>query len=119
MTGLNPTEISELIKDRIESFVPSAEIGTQGTIINVKDGIINLYGATEVLFGEKLLLPGDVYGMALNLEQDSVGAIVLGPYEHLSEGQTVKCTGQVLDVPVGEALLGRVVDALGNPIDGK
>ncbi len=116
---LSPTEISELIKKRIEQFDLKPEVRTEGTIVSVKDGIVRLYGIADVMQGEMVEFPGHVYGLALNLERDSVGAVVLGRTESLSEGQTAKCTGRILEVPVGEALLGRVVDALGNPIDGK
>jgi F-type H+-transporting ATPase subunit alpha len=116
---LNPSEISELIKKRIETFAVSPETRTEGTIISIKDGIVRIHGLADVMQGEIIEFPGGSYGMALNLERDSVGAVVLGEYEHLAEGQAVKCTGRILDVPVGEALLGRVVDALGRPIDGK
>lgn len=119
MQPLSPSEISELIKDRLEKFVPSTDMRTEGTIISVKDGIVRIYGLDNVMYYEMLEFPGGLYGMALNLERDSVGAVVLGPFDELEEGQTVKCTGRVLEVPVGEELLGRVVDALGNPIDGK
>jgi F-type H+/Na+-transporting ATPase subunit alpha len=119
MAQLNPSEISELIKKRIETFAVAAETRTEGTIISIKDGIVRVHGLADVMQGEIVELPGGSYGMALNLERDSVGLVVLGPYEHLAEGQAVKCTGHILDVPVGEALLGRVVDALGRPIDGK
>lgn len=116
---LSPTEISELIKQRIEHFDLKAEVRTEGTVVSVKDGIVRLYGLADVMQGEMIEFPGHVYGLALNLERDSVGAVVLGSTGTLSEGQTAKCTGRILEVPVGEALLGRVVDALGNPIDGK
>lgn len=116
---LNSAEISDIIKERIKSFDLTPQAKTEGTIVNLKDGIVRIYGLDNVMFGEMIELPGDVFGLAFNLEQDSVGAIVLGPYEHLREGQTVRCTGNILEVPVGEALLGRVVDALGRPIDGK
>jgi len=116
---LAATEISELIKQRIEKFDSGAETRTEGTIVSVKDGIVRIYGLGDVMLGEMIELPGNSYGLALNLERDSVGAVVLGPYDHLSEGQTVKCTGRILEVPVGEAMLGRVVNALGQPIDGK
>lgn len=116
---LNPSEISELIKQRIEQTDFDAKARTVGTIISVGDGIVRIYGLKDVKQGEMIKLPGDVYAMALNLEQDSVGAVVLGEADQLSEGQTVECTGRILEVPVGEALLGRVVDALGRPIDGK
>ncbi len=116
---LNPSEISELIKTKIKSMNTSAEIENQGTVISVTDGICRVYGLSNVMQGEMLLFPGDTYGLALNLERDSVGAVVLGDYEHISEGDTVKCTGRILEVPVGPELLGRVVNALGQAIDGK
>ena len=116
---LSPTEISELIKQRIEHFDLKPEVRTEGTIVSVKDGIVRLYGLADVMQGEMVEFSDHTYGLALNLERDSVGAVVLGRTESLSEGQTAKCTGRILEVPVGEALLGRVVDALGNPIDGK
>lgn len=116
---LSPTEISELIKQRIVNFDLKPEVRTEGTIVSVKDGIVRLYGLTDVMQGEMIEFADNTYGLALNLERDSVGAVVLGNTEHLSEGQTGKCTGRILEVPVGEALLGRVVDALGNPIDDK
>ncbi|MGZ8217227.1 F0F1 ATP synthase subunit alpha [Methylomagnum sp.] len=116
---LNPSEISELIKSRISSFDLGVESRTEGTIVSLTDGIVRVHGLTDVMQGEMVEFPGNTYGMALNLERDSVGAVVLGAYEHLAEGDTVRCTGRILDVPVGEALLGRVVDALGRPIDGK
>jgi F-type H+-transporting ATPase subunit alpha len=116
---LSPTEISELIKQRIEHFDLKPEVRTEGKIVSVKDGIVTLYGLADVMQGEMIEFPGHTYGLALNLERDSVGAVVLGQDEHLSEEQTAKCTGRILEVPVGEALLGRVVDALGNPIDDK
>jgi F-type H+/Na+-transporting ATPase subunit alpha len=116
---LNPSEISELIKERIRSAKLSPEVSKQGRIVRLQDGIVEIYGLEEVMNGEMLEFEGGTYGMALNLERDSVGAVVLGPYEHLAEGQVVKCTDRILEVPVGEALLGRVVNALGAPIDGK
>lgn len=116
---LNPSEISELIRQRIEKFDITAEARTEGTIVSLKDGIVRIHGLADVMQGEMLEFAGNTYGMALNLERDSVGAVVLGRTDTLAEGQTVKCTGRILEVPVGEALLGRVVDALGNPIDGK
>ena len=116
---LTPAEISSLIKERIEKFDNAPETKTEGAIVSVSDGIIRIHGLNEVAAGEMIELPGGVYGLALNLEQDSVGAVVLGDYEHIQEGQKAYCTGRILEVPVGEALLGRVVDALGNPIDGK
>ncbi|HEB82708.1 MAG TPA: F0F1 ATP synthase subunit alpha [Gammaproteobacteria bacterium] len=116
---LNPSEISELIKSRIENFDTKVEARTEGTIVSLTDGIIRIHGLADAMQGEMIELPGDTYAMALNLERDSVGAVVLGNYGHLSEGDTAKCTGRILEVPIGEGLLGRVVDALGNPIDGK
>jgi len=116
---LNPSEISELIKERIERFESVAEAKSEGTVVVLTDGIARIHGLADAMQGEMLEFPGDTFGLALNLEQDSVGAVILGDYEHLSEGDTVKCTGRILEVPVGEGLLGRVVDALGQPIDGK
>ncbi|MDD5365935.1 MAG: F0F1 ATP synthase subunit alpha [Gallionellaceae bacterium] len=116
---LNPSEISELIKSKIQSLETGSELRTQGTVVSVTDGIVRVHGLTEVMQGEMLEFPGNTMGMALNLERDSVGAVVLGEYEHITEGDIVKCTGRILEVPVGEALLGRVVNALGQPIDGK
>ncbi len=116
---LNPSEISDLIKKKIENFDLSVEARSEGTIVAVTDGIVQVHGLADAMQGEMLEFPGNTYGMALNLERDSVGAVILGSYTHLSEGDTVKCTGKIMEVPVGEALLGRVVDTLGNPIDGK
>jgi F-type H+-transporting ATPase subunit alpha len=116
---LNPTEISELIKKRIERFEVVAEARTEGTVVSVTDGIVRVHGLGDAMAGEMLEFPGDTYGLALNLERDSVGAVVLGDYKHITEGNTVKCTGRILEVPVGPNLLGRVVDPLGHPIDGK
>jgi len=116
---LNPTEISELIKKRITDFESVAEARTEGTVVSVTDGIVRIHGLAEVMSGEMIEFPGDTFGMALNLERDSVGAVVLGEYKHIKEGDTVKCTGRILEVPVGPGLLGRVVDSLGTPIDGK
>jgi F-type H+-transporting ATPase subunit alpha len=116
---LSPSEISGLIKQRIEKFDNAVELKSEGTIVSVSDGIITIYGLNDVTAGEMIKLPGDVYGLALNLNTDSVGAVVLGEYEHIKEGDKAYCTGRILEVPVGEALLGRVVDAFGNPIDGK
>ncbi|NOX09329.1 MAG: F0F1 ATP synthase subunit alpha [Gammaproteobacteria bacterium] len=116
---LKPSEISELIKSRIENFDIGSEARTEGTVISLTDGIARIHGLSDVMSGEMIEMPGNTIGMALNLERDSVGAVVLGDYKHISEGDTVRCTGNILEVPVGEALLGRVVDALGNPIDGK
>ncbi|MDT8371988.1 MAG: F0F1 ATP synthase subunit alpha [Gammaproteobacteria bacterium] len=116
---LNSAEISDLIKKRIESFDGATEARTEGTVVGVTDGIVRVHGLADVMAGEMLEFPGNTYGMALNLERDSVGAVVLGSYQHITEGDSVKCTGRILEVPVGEGLLGRVVDSLGNPIDGK
>jgi F-type H+-transporting ATPase subunit alpha len=117
--ALKASEISQLIKERIENFEATAEARDVGTVIAVTDGIVRIHGLADARYGEMLEFSGNTFGMALNLEQDSVGAVVLGDYKHISEGQTVKTTGRILEVPIGEALLGRVVDALGNPIDGK
>jgi len=120
---LNPSEISDLIKSRIENFDASAEARNTGTIVSLQDGIVRIHGLSDALLGEMLEFPGvdgeSTYGLALNLERDSVGAVIMGDYKHLKEGDTVKSTQRILEVPVGEALLGRVVDALGRPIDGK
>ena len=116
---LNPSEISELIKNKIQSLDVSAETRTQGTVVTVTDGICRIHGLADVMQGEMLEFPGGSYGMALNLERDSVGAVVLGECEHITEGDTVKTTGRILEVPVGPELLGRVVNSLGQPIDGK
>ena len=116
---LNPSEISDLIKKRIEKFEAVAEARTEGTVVSLTDGIVRVHGLADVMASEMLEFPGDTFGMALNLERDSVGAVILGDYQHISEGDSVKCTGRILEVPVGEALLGRVVDSLGRPIDDK
>ncbi|HFD92610.1 MAG TPA: F0F1 ATP synthase subunit alpha [Gammaproteobacteria bacterium] len=116
---LNAAEISELIRQRIEGFEAVTEARNEGTVVSVTDGIVRIHGLADVMQGEMIEFPGNTFGMALNLERDSVGAVVLGAYEHISEGDTVKCTGKILEVPVGEALVGRVVDSLGMPIDGK
>ncbi|MDQ5878488.1 MAG: F-type H+/Na+-transporting ATPase subunit alpha [Pseudomonadota bacterium] len=121
---LNPAEISELIKSRIEGLGASADIKNQGTVVSVTDGIVRVHGLSDVMAGEMLEFPATAagvatYGLALNLERDSVGAVILGEYEHIAEGDTVKCTGRILEVPVGPELLGRVVNSLGQPIDGK
>ncbi len=115
---LNPTEISDLIRKRVEQFEVAAEARNEGTVVSVFDGICQIHGLADVMQGEMIELPGETFALALNLERDSVGAVVLGEYEHISEGDTAKCTGRILEVPVGEALLGRVVDALGVPLDG-
>ena len=119
MQQLNPSEISEIIKQRIEQLDVSTEASNEGTIVSVSDGIIRIHGLNEVMYGEMIEFDGGIYGMALNLERDSVGAVILGDYKSLAEGQTCRCTGRILEVPVGPELQGRVVDALGNPIDGK
>ena len=116
---LNPSEISELIKNRIQGVDDSANLRTQGTVVSVTDGICRVHGLSDVMQGEMLEFPGNVFGLALNLERDSVGAVILGEYESISEGDIVKCTGRILEVPVGPELQGRVVNALGAPIDGK
>ena len=119
MQQLNPSEISEIIKQRIEQLDVSSEAQNEGTIVSVADGIVLIHGLADAMYGEMIEFPGGIYGMAMNLERDSVGAVVLGDYEELVEGQTARCTGRILEVPVGPELLGRVVDALGNAIDGK
>lgn len=116
---LNPSEISELIKSRIQGIDGGAEVRNQGTVISVADGICRIHGLSDVMQGEMLEFPGNTFGLAMNLERDSVGAVILGAYEHISEGDTVKCTGRILEVPIGPELCGRVVNALGQPIDGK
>jgi len=116
---LSTSEISELIKNRIKDFSISSEARTQGTVVSVTDGIVRVHGLSNVMSGEMIEFPNNTFGLALNLERDSVGAVILGDYEHISEGDICKCTGKILEVPVGPELIGRVVDALGNPIDGK
>jgi len=116
---LNPSEISELIKSRIQNLDAGAQMRTQGTVVSVTDGICRVHGLSDVMQGEMLEFPKNTFGLALNLERDSVGAVVLGEYTHLTEGDTVKTTGKILSVPIGPALLGRVVNSLGQPIDGK
>ncbi|HMV53091.1 MAG TPA: F0F1 ATP synthase subunit alpha [Rhodocyclaceae bacterium] len=117
--NLNPSEISDLIKSRIQNLEFAAQARNEGTVVSVTDGICRVHGLTDVMQGEMLEFPGNTFGLALNLERDSVGAVVLGDYEHITEGDTVKCTGRILEVPVGNALIGRVVNTLGQPIDGK
>jgi F-type H+-transporting ATPase subunit alpha len=119
MQQLNPSEISDIIKQRISQLDVASQATNEGTIVSVTDGIIRIHGLTEVQYGEMIEFEGNVFGLALNLERDSVGAVVLGDYKQLAEGQTCHCTGKILEVPVGPALQGRVVDSLGNPIDGK
>jgi F-type H+/Na+-transporting ATPase subunit alpha len=117
--SIKASEISDLIKARIEKFQSAAEARNVGTVVSVTDGIVRIHGLADARYGEMLEFVGNTFGLALNLEQDSVGAVVLGDYKHISEGSEVKTTGRILEVPVGPELLGRVVDALGNPIDGK
>ncbi|HXF65926.1 MAG TPA: F0F1 ATP synthase subunit alpha [Burkholderiales bacterium] len=119
MQQLKPSEISDLIRSRIQSLALGADIRTQGTVVSVTDGICRIHGLSDVMQGEMLEFPKNTFGLALNLERDSVGAVILGEYQHITEGDTVKCTGRILEVPVGPELLGRVVNALGQPIDGK
>ncbi len=116
---LNPTEITSLIKKRIDKFEAASEARTEGTVVAVTDGIVRIHGLADVVSGEMIEFPGNIFGMALNLERDSVGAVVLGDYKSISEGDKVKCTGNILEVPTGPELLGRVVNSLGEPIDGK
>ncbi len=116
---LNPSEISELIKSRIQNLAGTTEARTQGTVISVTDGICRIHGLADVMQGEMLEFPKNTFGLALNLERDSVGSVILGEYEHISEGDIVKTTGRILEVPVGPELIGRVVNSLGQPIDGK
>jgi len=116
---LNPSEISELIKAKIQNLDTGTQTRTQGTVVSVTDGICRIHGLSDAMQGEMLEFPNNTFGLALNLERDSVGSVVLGDYEHITEGDTVKCTGRILDVPVGPELIGRVVNSLGQPIDGK
>ncbi len=117
--ALTATEVSDLIKKKIENFDVGVEARTEGTIVTLTDGIVRIHGLSDAMQGEMIEFPGGTFGLALNLERDSVGAVVMGNYEHLSEGDTVKCTGRILEVPVGRGLLGRVVNSLGEAIDGK
>ncbi len=114
---INPTEISNIIKAKIKDYDLKTTAHNEGTVVSVTDGIARVYGITEALQGEMLEFPNKIYGMALNLERDSVGAVILGDYKNISEGDIVKCTGRILEVPVGPELLGRVVNSLGEPID--
>ena len=116
---LNPAEISELLKSKIQNLQATPDARNQGTVVSVTDGICRIHGLSDVMQGEMIEFPGNTFGLALNLERDSVGAVVLGEYEHISEGDIVKATGRILEVPVGPELIGRVVNALGQPIDGK
>src|SRR3990167_2404246 len=119
MQQLNPSEISELIRQRIERLDVAAEAQDEGTIVSVSDGIVRIHGLADVMYGEMIDFGSGTFGMALNLERDSVGAVILGDYLGLAEGQKARCTGRILEVPIGPELEGRVVDALGNPIDGR
>ena len=116
---LNASEISSLIKDRIKGFDAAVESGSEGTVVSIADGIALIHGVSDVMYGEMVQFDKDTFGMALNLEQDSVGVVILGEYEHISEGDKVTCTSKILEVPVGPEMMGRIVDALGRPIDGK
>ena len=117
--NLRPEEISSVIKEQINKYSTKLEVSDVGTVIQVADGIARIHGLAKAMQGELLEFPGDVYGMVLNLEEDNVGAVLLGDKKNISEGDTVKTTGRVVEVPVGDALTGRVVNALGQPIDGK
>ena len=117
--SISATEISDLIQKKIQGLELDTEARTEGTVVSLADGVARLHGLSDVMQGEMIEFPGNTYGLALNLERDSVGAVILGAYQHLSEGDVVKCTKRILQAPVGEALLGRVVDSLGNPVDGK
>jgi F-type H+-transporting ATPase subunit alpha len=117
--ALTAAEISDLIKERIANFDVGVEARTEGTVVTLTDGIARVHGLSDVMQGEMIEFPGNTFGLALNLERDSVGSVILGDYEHISEGDTVKCTGRILEVPIGRGLLGRVVNSLGEPIDGK
>lgn len=119
MQQLNPSEITDIIKQRIDSLDVSSEAQNEGTVVSVTDGIIRIHGLAEAMYGEMIEFEGGLFGLALNLERDSVGAVILGDYTSIKEGQSCKCTGRILEVPVGPELQGRVVDALGTPIDGK
>ncbi|MBC7324752.1 MAG: F0F1 ATP synthase subunit alpha, partial [Moorella sp. (in: Bacteria)] len=117
--SIRPDEITSILKNQIEQYQVEVEVADVGIITQVGDGIARIYGLERAMAGELLEFPGDVYGMVLNLEEDNVGAVVLGPYTHIKEGDQVKRTGRIVQVPVGEALIGRVVNAMGQPIDGK
>ncbi|MGH8586767.1 MAG: F0F1 ATP synthase subunit alpha [Gammaproteobacteria bacterium] len=116
---ISAIEISDLIKKKIQEYDLPTEARTEGTVVSLTDGIARIHGLSDVMQGEMIQFPGNVYGLALNLERDSVGSVIMGAYEHIKEGDVVRCTKRILEVPVGEALLGRVVDALGSPVDGK
>ena len=117
--NLRPEEISSVIKDQIKRYAADLEVSEVGTVIQVADGIARVHGLEKAMQGELLEFPGEVYGMVMNLEEDNVGAVLLGSSKNINEGDTVKTTNRVVEVPVGDALLGRVVNALGQPIDGK
>ena len=117
--NLKPEEISSVIKEQIKRYASQLEVADVGTVIQVADGIARIHGLENAMQGELLEFPGEVYGMVMNLEEDNVGAVLLGSQKNISEGDTVKTTGRVVEVPVGDAMLGRVVNALGQPIDGK
>ena len=117
--NLRPEEISSVIKEQIKRYASELEVSDVGTVIQVADGIARVHGLENAMQGELLEFPGEVYGMVLNLEEDNVGAVLLGSHKNINEGDTVKTTGRVVEVPVGDAMLGRVVNALGQPIDGK
>ena len=117
--NLRPEEISSVIKDQIKRYAAAMEVSDVGTVIQVADGIARVHGLENAMQGELLEFPGEVYGMVLNLEEDNVGAVLLGNHKNVNEGDIVKTTGRVVEVPVGDALLGRVVNALGQPVDGK
>jgi F-type H+-transporting ATPase subunit alpha len=116
---LTATEVSDLIKKKIENFDVGVEARTEGTVVTLTDGIARIHGLSNAMQGEMIEFPGNTFGLALNLERDSVGVVIFGEYGHISEGDTVRCTGRILEVPIGRGLLGRVVDSLGRPIDGK
>src|SRR4030067_537573 len=117
--SISATEISDLIRKKIQDLDLKTEARTEGTVVSLGDGIARIHGLSDVMQGEMIEFPGNTYGLALNLERDSVGAVILGDYLHLGEGDSARCTGKILEVPVGEELIGRVVDALGSPIDGR
>jgi F-type H+-transporting ATPase subunit alpha len=117
--SIKASEISDLIGQRIQNFTGATEARNVGSVMSVADGVVRIHGLADARYGEMLEFPGNLFGLALNLEQDSVGAVVLGEFKSIKEGDTVKTTGRILEVPVGPELLGRVVDALGNPVDGK
>src|SRR5712672_4506904 len=119
MQQLNPSEISDLIRSKIQNLSLAADVRTQGTVVTVTDGICRVHGLSDVMQGEMLEFPKNTFGLALNLERDSVGSVILGEYTHITEGDIVKTTGKILSVPIGPELLGRVVNSLGQPIDGK